>query len=146
MAPWSVGGRYDRPLPRRIAEEAGLPRERFGVRNRATSHVHLTGPAEFCGEALADCCRFTEELHGKIAPWRVAYWRAQARIRLESWRRFGGRRKRYVRPSLLQRRIPFFANKAPIPIPWTFLHTFQWAFASLRGRYRPGANLLPPDR
>jgi hypothetical protein len=30
MDPWSVGGRYDRPIARRIAEEAGVPRHLFG--------------------------------------------------------------------------------------------------------------------
>jgi hypothetical protein len=32
MAPWSVGGDYDRPLPRRIVEEAGVPRTAFAQR------------------------------------------------------------------------------------------------------------------
>ena len=32
MRPWSVGGDYDRPIPRRIAEEAGVPRQHFGQR------------------------------------------------------------------------------------------------------------------
>lgn len=31
MRPWRVGGRYDKPIPRRIAEEAGVPRHFFGV-------------------------------------------------------------------------------------------------------------------
>jgi hypothetical protein len=30
MRPWSVGGGYDKPIPRRIAEEAGVPRQLFG--------------------------------------------------------------------------------------------------------------------
>lgn len=30
MQPWSVGGGYDRPIARRIAEEAGVPRRLFG--------------------------------------------------------------------------------------------------------------------
>lgn len=30
MAPWSVGGDYDRPIARRIVEEAGVPRDLFG--------------------------------------------------------------------------------------------------------------------
>jgi hypothetical protein len=30
MAPWRLGNAYDRPIPRRIAEEAGVPREKFG--------------------------------------------------------------------------------------------------------------------
>ncbi len=33
MRPWTLGrGYYDRPIPRRIAEEAGVPREGFGQR------------------------------------------------------------------------------------------------------------------
>jgi hypothetical protein len=35
MAPWRVGGDYDRPIPRRIVEEAGVPRGAFGERKRA---------------------------------------------------------------------------------------------------------------
>jgi hypothetical protein len=30
MRPWSIGGSYDRPIARRIAEEAGIPRHMFG--------------------------------------------------------------------------------------------------------------------
>ncbi len=30
MRPWSIGGAYDRPIARRIAEEAGVPRHLFG--------------------------------------------------------------------------------------------------------------------
>jgi hypothetical protein len=32
MARWSIGGNYDRPLPRRIVEEAGVERDAFAVR------------------------------------------------------------------------------------------------------------------
>lgn len=32
MAAYRVGGRYDRPLPRRIAEDAGVPRGTFGIK------------------------------------------------------------------------------------------------------------------
>lgn len=31
MRPWSVGGTYDRPVARRIVEEAGVPRKMFGI-------------------------------------------------------------------------------------------------------------------
>ena len=37
MVPWDVGGNYNRPIPRRIAEEAGIPRAAFGIRKRGTS-------------------------------------------------------------------------------------------------------------
>jgi hypothetical protein len=37
MADWTMGTAYDRPVPRRIAEEAGVPRSAFGHRKSATS-------------------------------------------------------------------------------------------------------------
>lgn len=38
MEPWSINGGYDRPVPRRIVEEAGVPRHVFGLRKKNTSH------------------------------------------------------------------------------------------------------------
>jgi hypothetical protein len=35
MKPWTLGTDYDRPIPRRIAEEAGIPREWFGQKKKA---------------------------------------------------------------------------------------------------------------
>lgn len=35
MQHWSVGGTYDRPIPRRILEEQGVPRSAFGMRKKA---------------------------------------------------------------------------------------------------------------
>ena len=37
MAPWTLGTAYDRPIPRRILEVAGVPRTAFGQRKRATA-------------------------------------------------------------------------------------------------------------
>lgn len=37
MSPWSVGGDYDRPIPRRILEEKGLPRGAFGKQKRGSA-------------------------------------------------------------------------------------------------------------
>ena len=35
MKPWRLGNDYDRPIPRRIAEESGVPRSAFGRKKRA---------------------------------------------------------------------------------------------------------------
>ena len=35
MRPWRLDSGYDRPIPRRILEEAGIPRDAFGTRTRA---------------------------------------------------------------------------------------------------------------
>jgi hypothetical protein len=37
LAPWSLGTSYDRPIARRLVEEAGVPRELFGMKKRAVS-------------------------------------------------------------------------------------------------------------
>ncbi len=36
MEPWTLHTHYDRPIPRRILEEAGVPRNCFGIRKEAT--------------------------------------------------------------------------------------------------------------
>ena len=43
MAPYTLGTKYDRPIPRRIGEEAGIAREMFGQVKMA-SVVHLPSP------------------------------------------------------------------------------------------------------
>jgi hypothetical protein len=40
MRPWSVGGSYDRPIARRIIEQAGVPRKEFGERKRVVTPVY----------------------------------------------------------------------------------------------------------
>ncbi len=37
MRPWALGTGYDRPIARRILEEAGVPRRAFGMRKRSTA-------------------------------------------------------------------------------------------------------------
>ena len=40
MAPWRLGTSYDRPIPRRIAEAAGVPRQAFGQRKKAVVRAY----------------------------------------------------------------------------------------------------------
>jgi len=40
MAPWRLGSDYDRPIPRRILEEAGIPRQLFGTRKKAVVETY----------------------------------------------------------------------------------------------------------
>lgn len=53
MDPYRLGGAYDRPIPRRIAEEAGVPREMFG-QVKLASIVHLPTPNVPVTPALRD--------------------------------------------------------------------------------------------
>lgn len=46
MGPWTLGGAYDRPIPRRIIEEAGIERGTF-ARNKTATGIQLFRRAEF---------------------------------------------------------------------------------------------------
>jgi hypothetical protein len=46
MAPWRVGGDYDRPIARRILEEAGVPRGAFGVTKLKSAYFVFNSPAD----------------------------------------------------------------------------------------------------
>ncbi len=68
MEPYSLGGYYDKPLPRRIAEEAGVPRHLFGQKKKG-------GPARPVSERQS----WISRVSNRMATWRP--WR-EARLRL----------------------------------------------------------------
>ena len=43
MRPWRLDNDYDRPIPRRVAEEAGVPRELFGQTKQAAAMLPMNG-------------------------------------------------------------------------------------------------------
>ena len=135
MRPWSIGGDYDRPIPRRIAEEAGLPRNRFGMRKAATGHSHLNDPSRFSEQSLNDYRRFLSERHAEVPRHIYRYWRARVRWHHYLLKALGRRDRQYVRSTALQRRFPFILNARPIPASWEYMFTFQWSVASMRSRY-----------
>jgi hypothetical protein len=53
MKPWDVDRAYSRPICRRIGEEAGIPREAFGIKKRATAVFPLSRQS-FLTPGLAD--------------------------------------------------------------------------------------------
>jgi hypothetical protein len=64
MKPWRLGNDYDRPIPRRIVEEAGVPRGLFGQKKKAAT-VPMFGTElrgrELSEAALADFKRYYRE-------------------------------------------------------------------------------------
>ena len=44
MKPWVISPNYDRPIPRRIVEEAGVPRSWFGQNKKAVGARFFDGP------------------------------------------------------------------------------------------------------
>jgi hypothetical protein len=61
MNPWSVGGSYDRPIARRIAEEAGVPRPLFGQTKKGGPRVRGPERRSWIGRTI-------------YSWWRKTYW------------------------------------------------------------------------
>jgi hypothetical protein len=60
MLPWTLGTDYDRPIPRRLAEEAGIARDSFGTRKRRSSFARRYG-LPLSADLREDFARFMEE-------------------------------------------------------------------------------------
>jgi hypothetical protein len=61
MAPYSVGGGYDRPICRRILEEAGVPRELVGQAKHAVAMIYSWSPRQLSPEVRAGLLAFLRE-------------------------------------------------------------------------------------
>jgi hypothetical protein len=145
MKPWWVPGPYNRPIPRRIIEEAGIPRGSFAREKKATSAwlrrgtSLRTGASFFAPRSEAE---FRAYAAGRRpAPMRgLAYWSGYAaadlmiRIvnRINHYaQRLGGRR-------ILRR--PYRAWAFFVGRDWS---VFQWAVERTMTRYRIAAGLAP---
>lgn len=80
MAPWRVAGHYNRPIPRRILEEAGVPRGTFGVRKAASAKYLFTSPADFTPAGRADFETYRRSMP-RPGPLRHAWHRTLVLLR-----------------------------------------------------------------
>lgn len=139
MRPWSIGGTYDRPIPRRIAEEAGLPRNAFG--QEKMYGANLAGDEDTLKpETVADFDRFYAAAN---VPWsfrqRHRYLRRDTLTRpvdalLEYLRDTPGAAKLYKRfaPWLMNvtaHRANDWRRLSP------YLYLFHWGFDQTKARY-----------
>jgi hypothetical protein len=67
MLPWTLGTGYDRPVPRRLAEEAGIARDSFGIRKRLSSFDRRYG-RPLSADLHEDFERFMEERGDRAVP------------------------------------------------------------------------------
>jgi hypothetical protein len=54
MAPWDVGGQYNRPIARRIVEESGVPRGKFAATKKAASVLFFERDSFLLPDSLRD--------------------------------------------------------------------------------------------
>ena len=132
MAPWRIGGDYDRPIPRRIVEEAGIERDAFGMRKGATGSVRLTAAGDL-GERAEEDFRAWLEAEVDLDAVRHAHAR---RYRFDKVRRQALRMLeaclRVVRPGLRFPSVADMRHAEPDPAAGFRL---VWSVERLRARY-----------
>ena len=92
MRPWVLGRRYDKPIPRRILEEAGVPRGTFGeVKRAASATIHVDGPAALAPATRAALERFAASERRRVTfrrrrfpLWQRAVLKGARRVGIES--------------------------------------------------------------
>lgn len=137
MDPWRLSNDYDRPIPRRIAEEAGVPRENFGVRKSGSGHAHLRNVKSFTRAGSESYERFYQErVYRKRS---LCFWLSRLRYGALHFLRYRilPNKMRFVPSSYWQRRFPYILNVQLHDFDWKFSFTFQWSFSELKERYKP---------
>ena len=142
MASWRLGGAYDRPICRRVLEEAGVPRRAVGQGKRMTAVLLFHRTTFLSPTALPD---FLGWLADQAPAWRARGWPPPTPA-------VGG-------PTPLQRAAGALARvlrlaAAPAPeVLWDvrsraerlgtaalrerlFAHVFPWALERAKARYR----------
>jgi hypothetical protein len=133
MQPWRVGGDYDRPIARRILEEAGVPRGIFGVGKAMSPRYRFRTPADLSPAGRIDFESYLRSMRHS-APLRRTWYRGLARLRS------GGERvARKIRRSISW--TGGIIAESLIPVPrlyraWDDLDfAMHWAHARIRARY-----------
>lgn len=122
MKRWSIGTDYDRPIPRRIAEDAGVPRAAFGQRNRATTALlHQHGDSAWTSPTRDAVRRYTRQ-HKLPVRTRLSY---VIDAMSESSRSFAYRVLRRLKllrlaPALEEKPVEIHSHTrlGPLPIIW----------------------------
>jgi hypothetical protein len=157
MLQWSIGGDYDRPIPRRLVEDAGVPRHLFGQHKKATTQPLLRRSDKLDMLMTPESHREFLCLLSSTPRWRLA-WNT---VRFELlFHLFWINYKARTEVAALSRRwgaewrLPLMiaSNFSEGPV-WKGL-TFHWAIQRLQARYAlrlggagpVGASSLERDR
>ena len=139
MEPWSIGGDYDRPIQRRLVEEAGVPRRLFGQSKMAIGHFWISEIGRMTATSQADYHSFYVGLR-KRAP-KLRWLKARARHALDKLH------YKAIRFSV-RHHLPAFGigllptrdyHRLDMRRPWATHFTMHWGHERIRQRYLDGA-------
>jgi hypothetical protein len=143
MAPWRIGGNYDRPVARRLVESEGVPRDIYAQEKKAVSQPLWFAPAieeQLIPSSLADLRGFVRNAKKEL-PWGETMRSLQARQTLAA-RRLPNRWKKWGRKLARKSGIAAFDVHAQsllrlrLQVSRTNGLKFHWAVARTLNRYR----------
>lgn len=138
MLQWSVGGNYDRPIPRRLVEEAGVPRHLFGQCKMAATQPLLRRSDQLDMLMTPESHREFLRLLRSTSRWRFAWNMIRFELLFHLfWINFKARKDvaalsrrwgaEWRLPLMIARRF----SEGPV---WKGL-TFHWALQRVQARY-----------
>ena len=128
MRPYTVRGAYDKPIQRRLAEEAGIPRGTFAtVKRRASARIHTDGLAAMAPDSAASVIRFARAEGREPSSGDRPPIKRRHRLALRVARML--RLARVTAPLARRRRSLIHAEPALGSL------LFRWAVSIVRGRY-----------
>src|SRR5687767_2780180 len=138
MRRWTLGRRYDKPIPRRILEEAGVPRGTFGeVKRAASGTLHSDGPSVLAPATLSSLETFAAR-EGRRVSFR--------RRRLALWQRAALKSARKLGLEPIAARIERRKLALAVMEPGFGSLVLRWAISVVRPRYSAVADLLNRER
>jgi len=138
MEPWTLHTEYDRPIARRLVEEAGVPRETFAIRKKNTAS-NTSFPWPFSPDARASFAKYLKERGHYVPPgWLVNLIQGLSHL------------DKLVHRNVL-RRLGFEKSPKDILMFKANSLQFQWANSELsevyeRGLKQAGLTLAFPDK
>lgn len=102
MAPWSVGGKYDRPIARRCAVEAGVPSEWFGTRKYGSGWGLIKNVSELSAASQDDFRAYLASVENPSGPVHSRFsWRlVQVYMRLLRLFNMNTKKMKYIPRSM----------------------------------------------
>ena len=138
MKPWSVGGEYDRPIPRRILEEAGVPRDLFGQTKQAVIHA-LWNESSLSENSREDFLRFYLSVRPPVSRrrrWGFGVMRGMYHLN-EKMSGPLGALARCINPhAVITPAVHIKYRNWPSKLQYTF----HWGFDRIKDRYIPSTN------
>ena len=135
MRPWRLGGGYDRPIPRRILEEAGVDRRAFGMNKQASSQIRFDNRNIQSGHTGQRYRKFMEDRSRRAGFAEDSYWKFRYRWRRFVLSRFASRKSRAVEYTRVRQMFSFLGTP-PVQYEWYYLFCFRFSFEELKDRYQ----------